>query len=160
MPEPRGHPGAAMLIVLFTVTPVFCGAAFWMWDIAMTEGGSGRRMPGGQKAAGFLIIFVVLVSGLVFAWLVGSGRILPRRAWVPTHQVPAGGMKAWGQQDISGEGIDLTEHLLLRLDRVRGVRAKVTGSNGATGWVEARLLVSMSTLCAEPPAAGVGEGGS
>ena len=163
MAERRGHPVKAVLIGLVTVAGVFFGSVLWSFAIGLTEGDSGRPMPGGEKAVGWVILAAVLVGGLVLAWLVGSGRVLPRRTWVPTHQVPAGGMKAWGQQDTSGESIDLPEHLSLHLDEVRGTWARVTGSNGASGWVEAGLLVPLPTppAQAEPPApeAGGQEGG-
>jgi hypothetical protein len=152
----RRHPMVeAVLMGLVTVAGVFVGSVLWSFAIGITEGDSGRSMPGGEKAVGWVILAAVLVGGLWCAWLVGSGRVRPRhRVWGPTHQVPAGGMKAWGRQDTSGESIDLPEHLPLHLDKVKGSWARVTGSNGATGWVQAGLLVPLSTppAQAEPPA--------
>jgi hypothetical protein len=161
MAERRGHPWAAVLIGLVTVVAVLGGGLLVAFGISWGEADSSIPTPAGTWIALRTWVVLGLVGGLVLAWLVGSGRVLPRRAWAPTHQVPAEGMKAWGQQDLSGESIDLPEHLPLRLDEVRGTWAMVSGSNGATGWVEAGLLVPLPTPFPEPPApeAGGHEGG-
>jgi hypothetical protein len=157
MGDRRGHPVVAVLIGLITVAAVVFGAAVWGFAYSMVEGDSGRPMPVAETAVGWFVIAAVLVSGLVFAWLVGTGRVFPRRrVWLPTHQVPAGGVKAWGRRDSSGEDIVLPEHLPLRLGEVVGDWARVTGSNGASGWVEAGLLVPLSTPFPEPPVPGAG----
>ena len=59
----------------------------------------------------------------------------------PTHQVPAGGMPAWASPDPAAAPIaELAARVQLRIDETRGAWARVTGSNGWTGWVDARRL--------------------
>jgi hypothetical protein len=62
-------------------------------------------------------------------------------AWTPTHAVPAGGTRAWAAPDPSQEPIATLEaRVRLSIAETRGEWAKVIGSNGWTGWVDARLL--------------------
>gem|GEM_PF-1810379 len=62
----------------------------------------------------------------------------------PTHQVPAGGLPAWGSPDPSAAPIaELAARVQLRVDETRGDWARVTGSNGWTGWVDARRLAPL-----------------
>jgi SH3-like domain-containing protein len=61
--------------------------------------------------------------------------------WQPTHQVPSGGMPAWANPDPAVAPIaELAARVQLRIDETRGAWARVTGSNGWTGWVDARRL--------------------
>ncbi|MBU1866301.1 MAG: hypothetical protein KKE89_07785 [Actinobacteria bacterium] len=61
--------------------------------------------------------------------------------WAPTHRVPATGMAAWSSPDPSVAPVaNLSPGVLLRVDEQRGAWASVTGSNGWTGWVDARIL--------------------
>jgi hypothetical protein len=62
-------------------------------------------------------------------------------AWAPTHTVPGGGMSAWSEPDPALAPVaTLQARVELRVDDQRGAWAKVTGSNGWTGWVDARKL--------------------
>ncbi len=62
-------------------------------------------------------------------------------AWAPTHEVPAGGMPAWSEPNPQLQPVtQLAERVQLRVDEQRGAWAKVTGSNGWTGWVDSRNL--------------------
>jgi SH3-like domain-containing protein len=61
--------------------------------------------------------------------------------FAPTHQVPSGGMQAWANPDPAAAPIaELAARVQLRIDETRGAWARVTGSNGWTGWVDARRL--------------------
>lgn len=62
-------------------------------------------------------------------------------AFVATHRVPAGGMQAWDVPDGSSPvKAELAARVELRVDEERGAWARVTGSNGWTGWVDGRRL--------------------
>jgi SH3-like domain-containing protein len=79
-------------------------------------------------------------------------------AWVPTHEVPAGGMNAWPRPDPQLAPIArLAERVQLAINETRGAWARVTGSNGWTGWVDARRLLPMGgapqSVAAQPVAA-------
>jgi len=64
--------------------------------------------------------------------------------WAPSHTVPGGGMSAWAEPDPSLAPVaTLAERVELRIDEQRGAWAKVIGSNGWTGWVDARKLRSL-----------------
>jgi SH3-like domain-containing protein len=64
--------------------------------------------------------------------------------FTPTHEVPAGGMSAWARPDPSLQpGARLEARVQLRVDETRGAWARVTGSNGWTGWVDARRLAPL-----------------
>ncbi len=66
--------------------------------------------------------------------------------WLPTHEVPAGGMQAWANPDPAAAPIaELTARVQLRIDETRGAWARVTGSNGWTGWVDARRLAPVGS---------------
>jgi hypothetical protein len=66
-------------------------------------------------------------------------------AWVATHAVPSGGMSAWPEPNPE---IQPSAHLEARVrvtvSERRGDWARVVGSNGWTGWVDARRLVELS----------------
>ncbi len=65
-------------------------------------------------------------------------------AFTPTHEVPAGGMSAWARPDPSLQpAARLEARVQLRVDETRGAWARVTGSNGWTGWVDARRLAPL-----------------
>jgi len=77
--------------------------------------------------------------------------------FTPTHEVPTGGMSAWARPDPSLEAMARLEaRVQLRVDETRGAWARVTGSNGWTGWVDARRLAPLgsdtatSSVAAEP----------
>jgi SH3-like domain-containing protein len=77
-------------------------------------------------------------------------------AFSPTHEVPAGGMSAWPRPDPSLTATARLEaRVQLRVDETRGAWARVTGSNGWTGWVDARRLASLGGAAAAPVAAAV-----
>jgi SH3-like domain-containing protein len=64
--------------------------------------------------------------------------------WQPTNEVPAGGMPAWANPDPAVAPIaELAARVQLRIDETRGAWARVTGSNGWTGWVDARRLAPL-----------------
>jgi SH3-like domain-containing protein len=76
--------------------------------------------------------------------------------FVPTHEVPTGGMRAWARPDPQLTPVaELAARVQLRVDETRGAWAKVTGENGWTGWVDARQLKTLAAkpmAAAEPPA--------
>lgn len=64
--------------------------------------------------------------------------------FAPSHQVPAGGMQAWATPDpAAAPAAELAARVQLRIDETRGAWARVTGSNGWTGWVDARRLLPL-----------------
>jgi len=65
-------------------------------------------------------------------------------AWTATHQVPAGGMPAWARPDPSLEpAAQLQARVQLAIAERRGDWARVVGSNGWSGWVDARRLETL-----------------
>jgi hypothetical protein len=63
-------------------------------------------------------------------------------AWMPTHAVPDGGMQAWAAPDPSSPPVAVLDaRVELQLREQRGDWAYVVGSNGWSGWVDARGLV-------------------
>jgi len=71
----------------------------------------------------------------------------------PTHEVPAGGMSAWARPDPSLQPMARLEaRVQLRADETRGAWARVTGSNGWTGWVDARRLAPLGGALVTPAA--------
>ena len=69
--------------------------------------------------------------------------------WAPTHTVPAGGISAWTEPDPALAPVaTLAERVELRIDEQRGAWARVTGSNGWTGWVDARKLRALPAAAA------------
>jgi len=61
--------------------------------------------------------------------------------WVATHTVPGGGISAWAEPDPGLAPVaKLTARVELQVNEQRGAWARVTGSNGWTGWVDARKL--------------------
>ncbi len=76
--------------------------------------------------------------------------------FVPTHEVPAGGMRAWARPDPQLTPVaDLAARVQLRVDETRGAWAKVTGENGWTGWVDARRLTALAAAAQKPAAPAV-----
>ena len=72
-------------------------------------------------------------------------------AFTPTHEVPAGGMSAWARPDPSLQpAARLEARVQLRVDETRGAWARVTGSNGWTGWVDARRLAPLGGAVTPP----------
>ena len=64
--------------------------------------------------------------------------------WAPTHRVPDGGLRAWAAPDPSQPHVaELAARVELSVDEVRGAWARVTGSNGWTGWVDNRRLLEL-----------------
>lgn len=76
-------------------------------------------------------------------------------AFTPTHEVPAGGMSAWAAPDPNLQPVARLEaRVQLRVDERRGAWARVTGSNGWTGWVDERRLSPLGgAIAAAVPAA-------
>jgi len=63
--------------------------------------------------------------------------------WAPSHKVPPQGMQAWAAPDPNGAVVaTLGGHLPVQVTESRGAWAHVVCSNGWTGWVDGRLLVS------------------
>jgi hypothetical protein len=63
--------------------------------------------------------------------------------WAPSHKVPPQGMQAWAAPDPNGAVVaTLGGHLPVQVTEMRGAWAHVVCSNGWTGWVDGRLLVS------------------
>jgi len=80
-------------------------------------------------------------------------------AWVATHAVPSEGMSAWPDPNPSLEPIaSLEARVRLSIAERRGDWARVVGSNGWTGWVDARRLVALETAPSGAPAAATGFG--
>ncbi|MBM3696448.1 MAG: hypothetical protein FJW79_11030, partial [Actinobacteria bacterium] len=74
----------------------------------------------------------------------------------PTHEVPAGGMSAWAAPDPNLPPIARLEaRVQLRVDEVRGAWARVTGSNGWSGWVDDRRLAPLGGAPVAAPAPAV-----
>lgn len=66
-------------------------------------------------------------------------------AWVATHAVPAGGMGAWPDPNPELEPTAMLEaRVRLSIAERRGDWARVVGSNGWTGWVDARKLIELA----------------
>lgn len=67
------------------------------------------------------------------------------QVWVPTHRVPQGGLRAWPKPDPAVEpAATLQPRVELSIAEMRGDWARVIGSNGWTGWVDARRLETMT----------------
>ena len=65
--------------------------------------------------------------------------------WAPSHRVPEGGLRAWQDPDPAVEPIaTLQPRVELSIAERRGDWAKVIGSNGWTGWVDARRLQTLT----------------
>ena len=63
--------------------------------------------------------------------------------WAPSHKVPPQGMQAWAAPDPNGAVVaTLSGYLPVQVTETRGAWAHVVCSNGWTGWVDGRLLVS------------------
>lgn len=63
--------------------------------------------------------------------------------WARTHVVPDGGLQAWSSPDPSvPAAATLAAGVELQLREQRGDWANVVGSNGWSGWVDARRLVA------------------
>lgn len=78
-------------------------------------------------------------------------------AWVPTHKVPAGGLKAWPKPDPAlTPSAELQARVELSIAERKGDWARVVGSNGWTGWVDARRLQDLSAPSAAPARSGGG----
>lgn len=66
----------------------------------------------------------------------------PAPVWTPSHAVPPTGMAAWNAPDpAQPPAAQLAPGVQLVLVEQRGAWARVAGSNGWIGWVDARLLV-------------------
>lgn len=75
-------------------------------------------------------------------------------AWVATHVVPTGGMSAWSEPNPGLQPVaNLEARVQLSIAERRGDWAKVVGSNGWTGWVDARRLVALEAAASGPPSA-------
>lgn len=69
--------------------------------------------------------------------------------WSPSHRVPAGGMRAWDEPDPSAQPSSRLEaRVELQIAERRGDWARAVGSNGWTGWVDARKLEPMKAAAA------------
>lgn len=99
----------------------------------------------------------VLIGGVLIPSLAGAGVRSARPAavasatptaapaWAPTHRTPAGGLDAWTAPDpASGQPTRLDPGLALRVEQTTGDWAKVTASNGWTGWVDGRHLEALA----------------
>jgi hypothetical protein len=73
--------------------------------------------------------------------------------WIATHAVPAGGMPAWAEPNPGLQPTAMLEaRVRLSIAERRGDWARVVGSNGWTGWVDARRLAELAAP--EPADAG------
>lgn len=65
--------------------------------------------------------------------------------WLATHSVPAGGMPAWAEPNPELQPTAMLEaRVRLSIAERRGDWARVVGSNGWTGWVDARRLAPLA----------------
>ncbi|MCJ7725169.1 MAG: hypothetical protein MUP76_02105, partial [Acidimicrobiia bacterium] len=65
----------------------------------------------------------------------------PAPIWAATHTVPGGGISAWAEPDPGLAPIaKLAARVELQVQEQRGAWARVTGSNGWSGWVDSRKL--------------------
>ncbi|MFH1105052.1 MAG: SH3 domain-containing protein [Actinomycetota bacterium] len=77
--------------------------------------------------------------------------------WVPTHAVPPGGTRAWADPDPEKDPIATLEaRVRLSIAARRGDWAQVVGSNGWSGWVDARALEPLSAETTARPTSGTG----
>lgn len=68
----------------------------------------------------------------------------PDQGWAPTHRVSSAGMRAWAEPDPSQQPVTRLEAAVeLVITEQRGDWAHVVGSNGWTGWVDARQLLEI-----------------
>lgn len=75
--------------------------------------------------------------------------------WTPTHAVPAGGTGAWANPDPSAAPTATLEaRVRLSIAEHRGDWVRVIGSNGWTGWVDARVLEPLGAEAATAKATG------
>lgn len=78
--------------------------------------------------------------------------------WSPTHRVPSNGLRSWDEPDPSLQpSTRLAARVELELAESRGDWARVVGSNGWTGWVDARRLESIATAARTPASLKIGE---
>jgi hypothetical protein len=76
-------------------------------------------------------------------------------AWVATHVVPSGGMSAWPEPNPELQPVaNLEARVRLSVAERRGDWARVVGSNGWTGWVDARRLVATDAAPSGAPSTG------
>jgi RsiW-degrading membrane proteinase PrsW (M82 family) len=68
----------------------------------------------------------------------------PAHPFAPTHRAPAEGLAAWGSPDPAGQTTAIAGGLQLEVVARVGDWAQVRASNGWTGWVDGRRLVSGS----------------
>jgi protease PrsW len=70
----------------------------------------------------------------------------PAMAWAPTHRVPDGGLPAWGFPDPSLPPVAMLPAWLdLRSIEQAGDWTRVAASNGWTGWVDGRRLITLGS---------------
>lgn len=82
-------------------------------------------------------------------------------AWSPTHKVPEGGMRAWPEPNPAlPPAADLQARVELTIAEKRGDWARVVGSNGWTGWVDARRLAPIGAATATPASSAAGASGA
>lgn len=71
------------------------------------------------------------------------------QVWVPTHRVPEGGLRAWPKPDPAVDPVaTLQARVELSIAERRADWARVVGSNGWTGWVDARRLLPVTAAAA------------
>ncbi len=80
--------------------------------------------------------------------------------WVPTHRVPAAGMRAWAEPDPSQQPVTRLEAgVELVIAEQRGDWARVVGSNSWTGWVDARRIQEIGAASAVGGGSSINLGG-
>jgi SH3-like domain-containing protein len=65
-------------------------------------------------------------------------------AWSPTHVVAVPSMQAWASPDPSAPAVTLQAGVELQIVERLGDWAHVLAANGWTGWVDSRLLGTVS----------------
>ena len=80
-------------------------------------------------------------------------------SWTATHAVPSGGMSAWSEPNPELQPVTtLDARVQLSVAERRGDWAKVVGSNGWTGWVDARRLTTLGAKPSTSSGLGFGAG--
>lgn len=110
----------------------------WVDDRRLSPLGGAPAMP--VAAAPVMAAPVVAAPVMAHATAPMPVTAAPAPVWQATHQVPSGGMPAWATPDPSTTPIELAGRVQLAIAETRGDWARVTGSNGWTGWVDARRL--------------------
>jgi len=122
----------------------------------LEERGQWARVEGSNGWTGWVDAGRLVARGAPDAIGAGTSPPPPPSGFVATHVVPQGGMPAWDVPDGSTpSSATLQSGTQLRVEERQGGWARVEGSNGWTGWVDAGRLVQVGATGA-PVFAGMG----